>query len=151
MCALPLEVTDMFLKGQRGVGAAPAIATTAAVALPARPVSDVQNRLPAKLWASLLPFQREGVEYAVSRGGRALIADEMGLGKSLQALAGSANCTVCHARCCHAVCDVVTLYAILSRCMRCCHSVCDAVTLYVMLSAVLQLLRTTSRTGRCSW
>ncbi|XP_063144906.1 SWI/SNF-related matrix-associated actin-dependent regulator of chromatin subfamily A-like protein 1 [Candoia aspera] len=39
-----------------------------------------------KLVASLLPFQREGVNFAVSRGGRLLIADDMGLGKTLQAI-----------------------------------------------------------------
>ncbi|MEM7515074.1 MAG: SNF2-related protein, partial [Bacteroidota bacterium] len=34
----------------------------------------------------LLPFQKEGVRYALERGGRCLIADEMGLGKTLQAI-----------------------------------------------------------------
>jgi SNF2 family DNA or RNA helicase len=29
-------------------------------------------------------FQREGVEFAVRHGGRALIADDMGLGKTVQ-------------------------------------------------------------------
>lgn len=42
--------------------------------------------LPAALSAALLPFQREGVAYALSRHGRCLIADDMGLGKSLQGL-----------------------------------------------------------------
>ena len=36
---------------------------------------------------NLMPFQREGVEYGVSRGGRILLADDMGLGKTVQALA----------------------------------------------------------------
>lgn len=35
----------------------------------------------------LMPFQRKGVEFIDSRGGRAIIADEMGLGKTPQALA----------------------------------------------------------------
>lgn len=35
-----------------------------------------------------MPFQREGVRFALARGGRALIGDEMGLGKTVQALAG---------------------------------------------------------------
>ncbi|XP_076443122.1 DNA annealing helicase and endonuclease ZRANB3-like [Babylonia areolata] len=34
-----------------------------------------------------MPFQREGVLFAVRKGGRCLIADEMGLGKTLQAIA----------------------------------------------------------------
>jgi len=33
-----------------------------------------------------MPFQREGVEFGLARGGRCLLADEMGLGKTLQAL-----------------------------------------------------------------
>jgi hypothetical protein len=41
------------------------------------------HKLPPFLRAVLLPFQLEGVEYCVSRGGRALLADEMGLGKSM--------------------------------------------------------------------
>lgn len=36
---------------------------------------------------SLLPFQREGVCFGISKHGRVLIADEMGLGKTYQALA----------------------------------------------------------------
>ena len=43
--------------------------------------------MPAALAAALLPFQREGVRYALRRGGRALIADEMGVGKTVQAIA----------------------------------------------------------------
>ncbi|KAM6466511.1 SWI/SNF-related matrix-associated actin-dependent regulator of chromatin subfamily A-like protein 1 isoform 1-T1 [Liasis olivaceus] len=38
------------------------------------------------LVASLLPFQREGVNFAVSKGGRLLLADDMGLGKTIQAI-----------------------------------------------------------------
>ena len=45
-----------------------------------------QERLPAQLYAALFAHQREGVVFALQRGGRALIADEMGLGKSFQAL-----------------------------------------------------------------
>ena len=43
--------------------------------------------IPSALWNTLFPFQKEGVRFAVSKGGRALIADEMGLGKTLQAIA----------------------------------------------------------------
>ncbi|GCC19197.1 hypothetical protein chiPu_0018261 [Chiloscyllium punctatum] len=39
-----------------------------------------------KLVHSLMPFQRDGVNFAVSRGGRLLLADDMGLGKTLQAI-----------------------------------------------------------------
>jgi hypothetical protein len=34
-------------------------------------------RLPPELWGRLMPFQQEGVRFAIARGGRALIADEM--------------------------------------------------------------------------
>ncbi len=34
----------------------------------------------------LYPFQKEGISWIESRGGRALIADEMGLGKTIQAI-----------------------------------------------------------------
>ncbi|XP_070711758.1 DNA annealing helicase and endonuclease ZRANB3 [Pempheris klunzingeri] len=43
--------------------------------------------LPHKLLQRLMPFQREGVEFALSRNGRCMIADEMGLGKTVQAIA----------------------------------------------------------------
>lgn len=39
------------------------------------------------LAASLLEFQKEGVCFAIEKGGRAMIADEMGLGKTYQAIA----------------------------------------------------------------
>jgi len=39
-----------------------------------------------KILDNLMPFQREGIQYAISRGGRVLIADDMGLGKTIQAL-----------------------------------------------------------------
>jgi hypothetical protein len=44
----------------------------------------IERHLPAALWERLRPFQRAGVEYVLSRGGRALIADAMGLGKTVQ-------------------------------------------------------------------
>lgn len=37
-------------------------------------------------WSRLMPFQRQGVNLAVERGGRVLLADEMGMGKTLTAL-----------------------------------------------------------------
>jgi SNF2 family DNA or RNA helicase len=42
--------------------------------------------LPPRISAALMPFQRDGVAFVVSHGGRCLIADDMGLGKSLQAM-----------------------------------------------------------------
>lgn len=41
-------------------------------------------RIPEKLEARLMAFQREGVRFALRHGGRALIGDEMGLGKTVQ-------------------------------------------------------------------
>ncbi len=39
------------------------------------------KKLPPELFQALLPFQKEGVKFIVSKNGRGLIADEMGLGK----------------------------------------------------------------------
>ncbi|CEM25172.1 unnamed protein product [Vitrella brassicaformis CCMP3155] len=39
---------------------------------------------------NIRPFQRDGIAFALRKGGRALIGDEMGLGKTLQALAVAA-------------------------------------------------------------
>ncbi|XP_071856734.1 SWI/SNF-related matrix-associated actin-dependent regulator of chromatin subfamily A-like protein 1 isoform X1 [Bombus fervidus] len=39
-----------------------------------------------QLVENLMPFQREGVCYGISKGGRCMIADDMGLGKTIQAL-----------------------------------------------------------------
>ncbi|CAI5510126.1 unnamed protein product [Closterium sp. Naga37s-1] len=50
----------------------------------------MEQRLPIQLQRALLPFQREGVAFAVGRGGRCLIADEMGVGKTIQAIAAAA-------------------------------------------------------------
>lgn len=43
--------------------------------------------MPPLLMESLLPFQRTGVEFAIQRGGKALICDDMGLGKTIQGIA----------------------------------------------------------------
>jgi SWI/SNF-related matrix-associated actin-dependent regulator 1 of chromatin subfamily A len=43
--------------------------------------------LPPEMVANMYPFQREGVEYALSRFGRVLIGDEMGVGKTIQGIA----------------------------------------------------------------
>ncbi|RVD91570.1 Snf2 Rad54-like helicase [Tubulinosema ratisbonensis] len=39
------------------------------------------------IYKKLLPFQREGVNFALNRNGRIILADDMGLGKTIQALA----------------------------------------------------------------
>ncbi|XP_026157049.1 DNA annealing helicase and endonuclease ZRANB3 [Mastacembelus armatus] len=49
-------------------------------------IQDGQSNCQALL-RMLMPFQREGVEFALSRNGRCMIADEMGLGKTVQAIA----------------------------------------------------------------
>ncbi|XP_058157071.1 DNA annealing helicase and endonuclease ZRANB3 isoform X2 [Dasypus novemcinctus] len=43
--------------------------------------------LPEKLRAKLLPFQKDGISFALRRDGRCMVADEMGLGKTIQAVA----------------------------------------------------------------
>ena len=45
--------------------------------------------LPKELYDKLFDFQREGVNYGISKGGRFLLGDEMGVGKTIQALAVS--------------------------------------------------------------
>lgn len=47
---------------------------------------DAFQQLPKKLQDKLMPFQREGICFALSRDGRCMIADEMGLGKTIQAI-----------------------------------------------------------------
>lgn len=47
-------------------------------------VDDLIRKLPKSLVDVLLPFQMDGLRFALRRGGRCLIADEMGLGKTLQ-------------------------------------------------------------------
>ncbi|KOC67201.1 SWI/SNF-related matrix-associated actin-dependent regulator of chromatin subfamily A-like protein 1 [Habropoda laboriosa] len=46
---------------------------------------DLSNIDP-HLVESLMPFQREGICYGISKSGRCMIADDMGLGKTIQAL-----------------------------------------------------------------
>uniref|UniRef100_A0A4W3HR01 Zinc finger RANBP2-type containing 3 n=1 Tax=Callorhinchus milii TaxID=7868 RepID=A0A4W3HR01_CALMI len=45
------------------------------------------SALPEKLKQRLLPFQKEGIKFALERNGRCMLADEMGLGKTIQAIA----------------------------------------------------------------
>lgn len=48
---------------------------------------EVRTRIGDLLYDSLKPFQRQGVEFGISRAGKLILGDEMGLGKTLQALA----------------------------------------------------------------
>ncbi|EEE67662.1 hypothetical protein OsJ_25277 [Oryza sativa Japonica Group] len=48
---------------------------------------DLYGKIPTDVESKLMPFQREGVRFALQHGARTLIADEMGLGKTLQAIA----------------------------------------------------------------
>ncbi|KAL5782812.1 hypothetical protein ACOSP7_007841 [Xanthoceras sorbifolium] len=45
------------------------------------------DQIPNHVESKLLPFQRDGVRFALQHGARVLLADEMGLGKTLQAIA----------------------------------------------------------------
>lgn len=65
--ALPVTVSDQF------TSVAKESPTSTSLVLSEPP----SKTLPAKLWASLLPFQKQGVEYAVKHNGRILLADEM--------------------------------------------------------------------------
>uniref|UniRef100_A0A8D0H7U9 SWI/SNF-related matrix-associated actin-dependent regulator of chromatin subfamily A-like protein 1 n=1 Tax=Sphenodon punctatus TaxID=8508 RepID=A0A8D0H7U9_SPHPU len=49
------------------------------------PEADLSEADP-KVVTSLMPFQRDGVNFAISREGRLLLADDMGLGKTIQAI-----------------------------------------------------------------
>ena len=48
-----------------------------------------QTMIPKSVWDGLHQSQKEGVEFIVKQGGRALIADQMGTGKTRQAIASS--------------------------------------------------------------
>ncbi|XP_030845914.1 SWI/SNF-related matrix-associated actin-dependent regulator of chromatin subfamily A-like protein 1 [Strongylocentrotus purpuratus] len=56
------------------------------------PEADLSG-VDTKLAQGLMPFQKKGVDFAIHRGGRALIADDMGLGKTIQAI-----CVACYYR-----------------------------------------------------
>ncbi|XP_007934011.1 SWI/SNF-related matrix-associated actin-dependent regulator of chromatin subfamily A-like protein 1 [Orycteropus afer afer] len=49
------------------------------------PEADLSG-VDSKLVASLMPFQRAGVNFAIAKRGRLLLADDMGLGKTIQAI-----------------------------------------------------------------
>ncbi|XP_069083156.1 SWI/SNF-related matrix-associated actin-dependent regulator of chromatin subfamily A-like protein 1 [Pleurodeles waltl] len=49
------------------------------------PEADLSG-VDSKLVKNLMPFQRDGVNFAISREGRLLLADDMGLGKTIQGI-----------------------------------------------------------------
>ncbi|XP_019195250.1 PREDICTED: SWI/SNF-related matrix-associated actin-dependent regulator of chromatin subfamily A-like protein 1 isoform X2 [Ipomoea nil] len=58
----------------------------------ANEVCDIQDRyesIPDSIKTKLMPFQCDGVRFALQHGARILLADEMGLGKTIQAIAVS--------------------------------------------------------------
>jgi hypothetical protein len=61
--------------------------STAMVAASNEEAESKLQGLPPDLLSSLMPFQRDGVKFAITHGGRVLIGDEMGLGKTLQGIA----------------------------------------------------------------
>ena len=50
-------------------------------------VDRLYAKIPGSIRDAMFPFQREGVRFALRRGGRCLIGDQMGLGKTVQAIA----------------------------------------------------------------
>ena len=53
-------------------------------------VDRLYAKIPRDVREAMFPFQREGVRFALRRGGRCLIGDQMGLGKTVQAIAVAA-------------------------------------------------------------
>lgn len=58
----------------------------AAWALSAAKTSTARIPFPAEIADRIKPFQRAGVEYMQTQGGRVLVGDDMGLGKTMQAI-----------------------------------------------------------------
>ena len=48
--------------------------------------NDIFTRINQNLLDVLLPYQLEGIQFIINRGGRGLIGDEMGCGKTIQAI-----------------------------------------------------------------
>jgi SNF2 family DNA or RNA helicase len=58
-----------------------------AMAARAPPKEKLLEMVPPHILGNLYDYQKDGVAFAVSRGGRVMLADEMGVGKSRQGLA----------------------------------------------------------------
>lgn len=71
-----VEVENLDPLVRRAMAAASAVAD----------LRDQYNCIPSYVESKLLPFQRDGVRFALQHGGRVLLADEMGLGKTLQVI-----------------------------------------------------------------
>lgn len=65
----------------------PLVQRAIASASAAPDLREKYDQIPAHIESKLLPFQRDGVRFALQHGGRILLADEMGLGKTIQAIA----------------------------------------------------------------
>uniref|UniRef100_A0A453AZB8 Helicase ATP-binding domain-containing protein n=1 Tax=Aegilops tauschii subsp. strangulata TaxID=200361 RepID=A0A453AZB8_AEGTS len=65
----------------------PLVQRAFAAAVAAKDLRGLYDKIPTDVESKLMPFQRDGVRFALQHGGRVLIADEMGLGKTLQAIA----------------------------------------------------------------
>ncbi|XP_046902966.1 SWI/SNF-related matrix-associated actin-dependent regulator of chromatin subfamily A-like protein 1 isoform X2 [Hypomesus transpacificus] len=72
---LPRAVIQVFSHRLDGSQAGPAVV----------PEADLSS-VDIALTRCLMPFQREGVDFAVAKDGRLLLADDMGLGKTVQAI-----------------------------------------------------------------
>jgi hypothetical protein len=68
---IPARTLFAFSGAQENLGRSRATQTTRA---------DVYGKLPPVMRERLCEYQLDGIEFVVSRGGKALIADEMGLG-----------------------------------------------------------------------
>lgn len=87
---VPVDQHDALVEALRAVAPIVEIVppqVLAALRVPARRApGDVAARVGDVLWRTLMPFQRDGVEYTVANRGRALVFFEMGLGKTLTAI-----------------------------------------------------------------
>ncbi|XP_076674746.1 SWI/SNF-related matrix-associated actin-dependent regulator of chromatin subfamily A-like protein 1 [Andrena cerasifolii] len=71
VAGLPIKVLQIFRKNDNSNNA----------------VTNIDlSGIDPQLVKSLMPFQREGVCYGISKNGRCMIADDMGLGKTIQSL-----------------------------------------------------------------
>lgn len=77
------EITDFLKKNKMLYNEIP----KGALLLATKKFSENEFVFDHSIYKKLLPFQREGVNFALNRNGRVILADDMGLGKTVQALA----------------------------------------------------------------